>query len=63
MTGPTSRIVLLALISAAGVVGMLVAQGARDWLFFALAALPLLLGAAMVAWRSGRRSATRRDAR
>lgn len=42
------RISALALLSAAGIVGMLLADGVWDALFFMLAALPLLVGG----WRA-----------
>jgi hypothetical protein len=47
MTGQkTLRLVLLmALLSIAGIIGMLLVDSALDWLGFALAALPLAVGA------------------
>jgi len=42
--GVVSRTLLLALVSAAGIVGMLLADGLGDVFFFLLAALPLLAG-------------------
>ncbi|MFT3762235.1 MAG: hypothetical protein QM761_06405 [Pseudoxanthomonas sp.] len=35
---------LLALVAIAGIVGMLLAGGGWDWLFFAMAALPPAVG-------------------
>lgn len=43
-------IVTLMLLSAAGIIGMLLADGAWDWVFLALASLPVLLGG-YGAWR------------
>jgi len=48
MNWPLMRITLLALVSILGIGGMLLADGIWDWLFLGLAALPLLLGAAML---------------
>ncbi|WP_187775671.1 hypothetical protein [Luteimonas suaedae] len=48
-------VTLLALACIAGIVGMLLAEGAWDWLFFAMAASPLAAGGM-------RRAATRRNA-
>lgn len=47
MTGARAirRILLLALLALGGIVGMLLAGGGWDWLFFAMTALPLLVGA------------------
>ncbi len=42
------RVVLLALVGAGGLVGMLLADGGWDTLFFALTALPLMVGG----WRA-----------
>jgi len=49
MTRPLVQFCLLALVSIAGIAGMLLAQGGWEWIFFILAALPL--GAAMIVWR------------
>ncbi len=43
-----SLVVVLALLCVGGIVGMLLADGAWDWLFFALTALPLVIGALRV---------------
>lgn len=40
-------VLVLALICIAGIVGMLLSDSALDWLFFAMTAAPLLIGA----WR------------
>lgn len=40
-------VLVLALICIAGIVGMLLSESALDWLFFAMTAAPLLIGA----WR------------
>lgn len=57
MTGhwPRRRILLLALVSAIGIGGMLLAESAWDWLFLALAALPLLIGGAAILLRKDSR--------
>lgn len=47
-------VMFLALACLGGIVGMLLAESAWDWLFFAMAALPLAAGGA-------RRAATRRS--
>lgn len=40
-------VLVLALICIAGIVGMLLSESSLDWLFFAMTAAPLLIGA----WR------------
>lgn len=41
----TLRLVLgMALLSVAGIIGMLLVDSALDWVFFALTALPLAVG-------------------
>lgn len=51
MSGRTYALVAaLALLSVAGIVGMLLSDGAWDLLFFAMAAVPLAFGA----WRRWR---------
>lgn len=40
------RAILLAFATIAGLIGMFVVDGALDWVFFALAVLPLAWGAA-----------------
>ncbi|MGA1809336.1 hypothetical protein VHN57_10165 [Sphingobium sp. WW5] len=52
--GLRARIALSALASIVGIAGMLLAEGAWDWLFFMLAALPLLIGGAASAARKVR---------
>ncbi|MGB3394347.1 MAG: hypothetical protein WA956_11075 [Stenotrophomonas sp.] len=46
MTGARAMwlVVALAAVSVAGIVGMLLAESGWDWLFFAMAALPLPAG-------------------
>ena len=46
MTGARAMwlVVALAAVSVAGIVGMLLAEGGWDWLFFAMTALPLAAG-------------------
>jgi hypothetical protein len=46
MTGARAMwlVMALALVSVAGIVGMLLAEGGWDWLFFAMTALPLAAG-------------------
>lgn len=45
MKNKTLRMVLvMALLSVAGIIGMLLVDSALDWVFFALAALPLAVG-------------------
>lgn len=39
-------VTVLALLCLCGIVGMLLAESAWDWLFFAMAALPLAAGGA-----------------
>jgi hypothetical protein len=51
MTRPMTRLAVLALVSVIGIVGMLLADGAADWFFLALAGLPLLLGGVAMALR------------
>lgn len=46
--GALLRVLLLALVSAGGLIGMLLADGDWDTLFFALTALPLMVGG----WRA-----------
>ena len=43
------RVLALALLSVAGIIGMLLVDSGWDWAFFALAALPLAVGG----WRYG----------
>jgi len=57
---PRGRIALLALVSITGIVGMLLGDGAWDWLFLALAALPLLIGGAALAARHVRAAILKR---
>ncbi len=45
------RVVLMALVAIGGIVGMLLAEGAWDWLFLTLASLPLLIGGSALAAR------------
>jgi bacteriorhodopsin len=45
-------VLVLALICIAGIVGMLLSDSALDWLFFAMTAAPLLIGAWR--WRASR---------
>ncbi len=47
-------VVALALLAMAGIIGMLLVESAWDWLFLALAALPLGVGA--WCWRTQRRT-------
>lgn len=51
-----NAIIALALVCALGIVGMLLSDGVPDALFFALAALPLCVGAARVFAMRGRAS-------
>lgn len=37
-------VLVMALLSVAGIIGMLLVDSALDWVFFALAALPLAIG-------------------
>ncbi len=37
-------VLVMALLSAAGIIGMLLVDSAWDWVFFALTALPLAVG-------------------
>jgi hypothetical protein len=39
-----SGVIVLALISAAAILGLLLADGVADWILLVLAALPLLVG-------------------
>jgi len=48
MKWPLIPVLLLAIVSIIGVAGMLVAGSAWDWGFFVLAALPLLIGGALI---------------
>lgn len=48
MTRLLVRIIVLALVSIAGIGGMLLSEGGWDWLHFFLAAFPLLLGGGAV---------------
>lgn len=48
MRGPLIRIALLALASAVGIVAMLLVDGAWDWLFLAVAALPVMIGGGLL---------------
>lgn len=48
------RVVALALLAMAGIIGMLLVENAWDWLFLAMAALPLGVGA--WCWRAQRRA-------
>lgn len=45
MITPIPRALLLASLTVAGLVGLLVASGAGDWLMTILASAPLVLGA------------------
>lgn len=38
------RVLVMALLSVAGIIGMLLVDSALDWVFFALTALPLVVG-------------------
>lgn len=40
-------VIAMAVVSACGIIGLLLAEGALDWLLLVLAALPLAVGA----WR------------
>lgn len=52
MTRPVLMVFLLALVSIAGIAGMLLADGVWDWLFLVLAALPSLLAAVAIVQRN-----------
>lgn len=51
--GALRMVIVLALASACGIVGLLLADGMWDWFLLALAALPL--GAGLWQWRTASR--------
>lgn len=59
MTGARAMrlVIVLALLAVGGIVGMLLADGGWDWLFFAMTALPLTVGAGC-GWRLRSRRGT-----